>query len=139
MQQTTPTAPPARWVAPTLLLLGGTFIALAWALVALYLQQSCSWMAIAAALVSAVMLRLGGMRGGAWRAAGALLATLSIILLVNWIVAAAQIGFAIGLNPWDSALKLGVDYAWTLARLANQMADRLWLGMALVVAAVAAR
>lgn len=138
MQETTQAARPARWVAPLLLLLGGLFIALAWALLGLYLQQSCGWMAIAAALVSAAMLKLGGMPRGLWRAALALLATLSVIVLVNWVVAATQIGFAMGLDPWDSAWKLGVDYAWTLARLANRTTDLAWMAIALVVAAITA-
>ena len=50
-----------------------------------------------------------------------------------------EIGFAMGLNPWDSALKLGMGYAWTLFELANQTADRIWMAVALVIAAVAAR
>jgi hypothetical protein len=32
-----------------------------------------------------------------------------------------------------------MHYAWTLAGLANQTADRVWMGLALVTAAIAAR
>lgn len=129
---------PARWLAPALLLLGASCITLLWVLACLYLQRPCGWMAVAAALASALMLRLGGMRRGMFRISAAVMATLAIVVLVNWIVAATQIGFAMGLNPWDSALKLGADYAWTLVRLANQAADLAWMAVALVIAALAA-
>ena len=139
MQETIPPPRPTRWIAPTLLLLGGACIAMAWILIALYLQRSCGWMAIAAALTSVLMLRLGGMPRTAARPVLAVLATLTIIALVNWTVTATQIGFALGLNPFDSAMKLGADYAWTLARLANQITDWLWMAASLAVAALAAR
>ena len=106
---------------------------------ALYLERPCGWMAVAGALASALMLRLGGMPHGWMRAALAVLGTLLTIVLVNWGIAAAQIGASLGLNPWDSALKMGTDYAWTLAGLANQTADRIWMGLALVVAVIAGR
>lgn len=139
MQETIPPPRPARWIAPALLLLGGACIAMAWILLALYLQRSCGWMAIAAALASALMLRLSGMPREAARPMLAMLATLTIIVLVSWTVTATQIGFALGLNPWDSALKLGADYAWTLAGLANRTSDWIWMAVALAVAALAAR
>jgi hypothetical protein len=139
MQETTPTHRPIRWLALVMLLLGGLCFAVIWIMLAVYLGKPCGWMAVLGALDAAVMLRLGGMRRGAGRALLAVLATLAIIALVNWGTAATQIGFAMGLNPWDSALKLGMDYAWTLFELANQTADRIWMAVALVVAAVAAR
>lgn len=140
MQQTLPPSKPARWLAPLMLPLGGTALpALLWMLLALYLERPCGWMAVASALASALMLRLGGMPHGWMRAALAVLGTLLTIALVNWGIAAAQIGASLGLNPWDSALKMGSDYAWTLAKLANPMADRIWMGLALVVAVIAGR
>ncbi|MET0892090.1 MAG: hypothetical protein ABWY01_00810 [Pseudoxanthomonas sp.] len=139
MQQPIRAHRPARWVAPALLLLGGSCIVLAWVLAALYLQRSCGWMAIAGALTCACMLRLGGMQRSLGRSLAAALATLAIIVLVNWAVAATQIGFSMGLNPWDSALKLGSAYAWTLASLANHPLDWLWMAVSLAVAALAAR
>lgn len=139
MQQTIPPSHPARWLAPVLLPLGGILLALLWILLALYLGRPCGWMAVASALASALMLRLGGMPRGWPRAVAAVTATLLVIALVNWGIAATQIGIAMGLNPWDSALKLGSDYAWTLAKLANPIADRVWMGLALVVAVIAGR
>jgi hypothetical protein len=139
MQQTIPPSHPARWLAPVMLPFGGILLAVLWMLLALYLGRPCGWMAMASALASALMLRLGGMPRGWPRAAAAVAATLLVIALVNWGIAATQIGIAMGLNPWDSALKLGSDYAWTLVKLANQTADRIWMGLALLVAAIAGR
>lgn len=139
MQETSFLPRPTRWLAPAMLLLGGSCFVLIWLLLALYLGRPCGWMAVLGAIDVALMLRFGGMRRGAMRATLAVAATLSIIILVNWSIAATQIGVAMGLNPWDSALKLGPDYAWTLAKLANQMTDRVWMGLALVGAAIAGR
>lgn len=139
MQQTSPLPRPTRWLAPAMLLFGGICFVLIWSLLSLYLGRPCGWMAVLGAIEVVLMLRFGGMRSGAFRAMLAVVATLSIIILVNWGIAATQIGIAMGLNPWDSALKLGPDYAWTLAKLANQMADRVWMGLALVVAFIAGR
>jgi hypothetical protein len=139
MQEASPNTRPAHWLALVMLLLGGLCFAVVWTMLAVYLGKPCGWMAVLGALDAAVMLRLGGMPRGAARVLVAVLATMAIMVLANWGVAATQIGFAMGLNPWDSALKLGMDYAWTLAGLANHALDRLWMGVALVVAAIAAR
>ena len=139
MQQTIPLSRPARWIAPTMLFFGGILVAVLWILLALYLGRPCGWMAVASALGSALMLRLVGMPRGWLRAVATVAATLLVMALVNWGIAATQIGISMGLNPWDSALKLGSDYAWTLAELANQTADRVWMGLALVVAVIAGR
>lgn len=139
MQDTSPLPHPARWLAPAILLLGGTCFVLIWILLALYLGRPCGWMAVLGAIDIVLMLRFGGMRRGAMRASLAVIAMLAMIAAVNWGIAASQIGASLGLNPWDSALKLGPDYAWTLAKLANQAADRVWMGMALVLAAIAGR
>ena len=140
MQQTLPLTRPARWLAPAMLFFGGIILfALLWMLLALYLGRPCGWMAVAGALVSALALRLGGMPRGWPRAVLAVLGTLLTIALVNWGIASAQIGASLGLNPWDSALKMGCDYAWTLAKLANGSSDLVWMALALPIAAVAAR
>ena len=130
---------PIPWLALVMLLLGGLCFAVVWVMLSVYLGKPFGWMAVLGALDAAVMLRLGGMRRGMARVLLAVLATAAIIVLANWGTAATQIGFAMGLNPWDSALKLGMDYAWTLSGLANQMADRLWMAVALVIAALTAR
>ena len=131
--------PRARWLAPLLLLLGSVFFTLIWILLALYLERPGTWMAVLGALDAAMILRFAGMPAGWARAAWAVLATALMIVLANWGIAATQMGISMGLNPWDSAMKLGLAHAWTLAGLANHAIDLLWMAVALVVAAVAAR
>ncbi len=139
MHDTSVSSPAARWLAPGALLLGSAGLAILWILLSLYLGRPCSWMSVVSAVGASLLLRFAGVRARNTRMAGAVLATLSIIVLANWGIAAAQIGFAMGLNPWDSALKLGMDYAWTLAGLANRGADLAWMAVALAVAILAAR
>ena len=135
------TAPPsrARWLAPVLLLLGSTFFTLIWIMLALYLERPCTWMAVLGAIDATVILRFAGMPAGWARAAWAMLATALMIALANWGIAATQMGMSMGLNPWDSAMKLGLGHAWTLLGLANHTIDLVWMAVALVIAAVAAR
>lgn len=139
MHATVQPARPAYWPSLVLLLLGSLFFIAIWIMLAVHQGKPCGWMAVLAAIDAAIMLRLGGMRRGLARMLLAVFATVAIIALVNWGTAATQIGFAMGLNPWDSALKLGMDYAWTLAGLANQTMDRVWMAVALALAAIAAR
>ena len=138
MPATSPT-PRARWLAPLLLLLGSVFFTLIWIMLALYLERLCTWMAVLGAIDAALILRFAGMPAGWARAAWAVLATAMMIALANWGIAATQMGMSIGLNPWDSAMKLGMGHAWTLVGLANHTIDLVWMGVALVVAAIAAR
>lgn len=139
MQATAQPSRPAYWPSLVLLLLGTLFFVAIWTLLSVYSGKACGWMAVIAAFDAAMMLRLGGMPRGLARVLLAVVATMLMIALANWITAATQIGFAMGLNPWDSTLKLGLDYAWTLAGLANQTADRLWIAAGLAVAAITAR
>jgi len=122
-----------------LLPLASAGIAAAWALVALLTGRQCSWMALLAALDAAIVLRITGARPGALRACVALVATAFAIVLANWWIAAGQIGRSLGLMPWASSLRLGPDYAWTLATLANRPADVAWIAAALLLAAIAGR
>jgi hypothetical protein len=129
----------ARWLAPTLLVIGSFGFAAAWVLLAFARDQQCSWMAILAALDAALLLRMARMPRGWLRATLAVVATASTIVLANWGIAAAQIGRTMGLLPWESMTKLGPFYAWTLANLANPPLDLAWLAAALVLAAITAR
>ena len=139
MQQTSPPTHPARWVAPAMLFFGAILLVLLWMLLALYLGRPCGWMAVPSALACTQVLRLGGMPRGWSRATFAVLGTLLTIGLVNWGIAAAQIGASLGLNPWDSALKLGANYAWVLSSLANRLSDIVWMALGLLAAAITAR
>jgi hypothetical protein len=129
----------ARWLAPALLLLATLGCAAAWILVALAAGRQSSWMAVVAAIDAAVLLRVARAPAGAGRAIAGVAATLATIALANWGIAASEVGRSVGMLPWDAAIRLGPDYAWTLAGLANGTADRLWLATALVVAAIGSR
>lgn len=138
------TARPARRLAPALLApalvaLGSCGFAAAWILLAFARDRQCSWMAVFAAVDAVLLLRLARMPAGWLRVLAAVAATAVSIILANWGIAAAQVGKAMGLLPWESALKLGPQYAWTLIGLANQPADLAWLAAALLLAAIASR
>ena len=127
------------WLSWLLLLLGVGGFAAAWVIVGLYSDLQSSWMAVLAALDVALLLRLGRWPAGPRRAALGVVATAATILVANWGITSGQLGAVLGLQPWDSALKLGLHHAWTLAQLANGVGDAIWLAVALVVAALASR
>jgi hypothetical protein len=116
-----------------MLLLGVVTATLAWLFIALLSGRQAGWMAVLAALDIAFMLRLGTFRAGPTRVVVTLLATLLVALAANWGIASAYLGGSMGLNPWDSALRMGPFMAWTLLGLANGAVEWLWLGVALVI------
>ncbi|MEL1265647.1 hypothetical protein [Pseudoxanthomonas putridarboris] len=130
---------PPRWLSPVFLLLGGLSFVLIWVMLALYLQKQVGWMALLAAVDVVLMLRLGGMARGTGRSVLALLATLAVCALALWGIVATQLGFSLGLGPWDSALRLGAHHAWTLTTLANGTLDWIALALAPLLAAWLAR
>ena len=141
---TVPSVPSTRRTAPSLLavllLVAGCLgFAAAWVLVAFARDRQCSWMALLAALDAVFLLRMGRVPPGATRSLLAVAATALTIVLANWGIAAAQLGRAMGLLPWESIGKLGPVYAWTLANLANPPVELLWLAASLVLAALASR
>ncbi|MDQ3039478.1 MAG: hypothetical protein M3R16_06760, partial [Pseudomonadota bacterium] len=83
-------------------LLGCVGFAAAWVLVARQLESQVSWLAPLAALDVIWMLHLGQVRAGWPRVTLALVATLAIIALANWGIAATEIGLSLGLLPWES-------------------------------------
>ena len=122
-----------------LLLLGSLGAAAAWVLVAMALDRQSSWMALVAAVDAALILRMARVRPGVPRALWGVLATTLAVAAANWGLVAAWLGRYLGMMPWESMLKLGHGFAWLLMRLSNGPADLAWLGLALVVAAVASR
>ncbi|HBK45427.1 MAG TPA: hypothetical protein DDZ67_03120 [Xanthomonadaceae bacterium] len=123
MPPNTASARTAHWLWPPLLLLGSVTAVIAWMLVALATRHQSGWMAVLAALEVAWMLRLGTLPRGRLRTVCSLLATVAVIAAANWGIASAQIGAVMGLDPWASALKMGLGYAWTLSTLANSGLD----------------
>lgn len=132
-------SPRTTWLSWLLLLLGACGFAAIWVIVGLYSDAQNSWMAVLGALDVAWMLRLGHWPPGPRRAALGVAATAATVLLANWGIISGQLGAALGLDPWNSALRLGLHHAWTLAQLANGVGDALWLGLALAAAALTAR
>ena len=123
-----------HWLWPILLLLGSITLTIAWLLAALSTGTQAGWMAVLAALEAAWMLRLGTFRSGPGRAGISIVATLLIALAANWLIAAAYVGGPMGLTPWESALRMGPHFAWTLLSLANGLGELIWLSIALLVA-----
>lgn len=119
--------------------LGCLGFAAAWVLLARLLQSQASWLAPLAALDVAWMLQLGRIQPGWTRMGMAMATTLVVIALANWGIAATEIGRSMGLLPWESALRLGSDYAWQLIQLANTRADLAWYAVGMALAGMFAR
>ncbi|MBU8975391.1 hypothetical protein JI752_004490 [Lysobacter sp. MMG2] len=133
----TPPAPARRtsWLSWPLLLLGAFGFAAVWVLASLYSGRQLGWMAVLGALDIAWMLRLGGWRPGLGRMVAGVAATAGIVIAANWFITATQLGGMLGLDPWDSAMKLGGHHAWILVQLANSAMDAVWIGVGLLAAA----
>ena len=119
--------------------LGCLGFAAAWVLLARALESQASWLAPLAALDVVWMLQLGRVQPGWARTVLAMVSTLLIIALANWGIAATEIGRSMGLLPWESALRLGPDYARELIQLANSRLDLTWYAIGLVLAGLLAR
>jgi hypothetical protein len=133
MSSSLPASP--RWYALPLLLLGVVGFAALWVLVALSYDRMLAWLAPLAAADMVLLLAVARWPAGGTRAALAVLATATTIALANFWIAAGQVGQGLGLLPWQSALKLGPAYAWTLSELATSALDLAWYALALAVAA----
>jgi hypothetical protein len=127
--------PRAAWLPWTLVPLAVVGFTALWLLVAFYSGRQASWMAVVGAID--VLWVLGFLRRleAPVRAGIAVVATGTMILLVNWILAATYSGTQVGLSPWEASIRLGLGHAITLAGLANDWADGIWLAVALAVAA----
>jgi len=123
-----------------LMLLGACLgFVVVWVVLAWSRNSQCGWMALLAALDVAWILRLSGWPSGAGRAATGVVATAGIVLLANWFIIAVHLGEVMGLDPFGSALRLGLQHAWTLARLANGSFELAMVGLGLLLAAIASR
>jgi hypothetical protein len=130
---------PSPWFAFALLALGSCGIAAVWIVLSSLSDRPCAWMAAIAALDAAWLLRLAGVAPG-WRRMGAgVVATALAIAIAQWGIVAAQIGGMLGLGFAEAALRLGPSLAWTLITLANGAVELLWMGAAMVLAALASR
>jgi hypothetical protein len=132
-----PSTAPSRaaWLPWTLVPLAVVGFVALWLLVAFYSGRQCSWMAIVGAIDVLWVLGLQRRLAAPARAGVALASTGLMILLVNWILAATYSGTQVGLTPWEASIRLGPGHALTLAGIANDWRDGVWLAVALGVAA----
>jgi hypothetical protein len=125
------------WLLPAAALLAGVLGADAvWVVVAVASGRPCSWMALLAAVDVAFMLRLAGVRPGAARVLVAVLATAFAVALAQWLVVATQLGMLLGLEPLESATRLGPHLAKQLLMISLGRADYAWLLASLPLAAL---
>lgn len=133
----------ARWLVwpyrLLMLLAACTGFAAIWVALAWSSDGQCSWMAVVGALDVAWIVRLVGWPAGRRRALAAALATVALAIAANWWIIAVQLGAGFGLDPLDSALRLGIHHAWVLARLANGAIDVALIAAAPVVASLLSR
>ncbi len=130
---TEPDATP-RWFALPLLALGMLGFVSAWVLAALFFERQCAWLAPLAAVDMVLLLSISRWPAGAGRAAWSFVATAVAIALANFGIAAGEVGQGFGLRPWESALMLGADHAWTLLEMANSPLDLAFYAVGLLVA-----
>ena len=120
------------WLLLPLVILG--FAAL-WTLAALYSGRQCSFMAVVGAVDVLWVLGLAPRLPAMARSVVATLSTAVLVLLANWSIIGIQVGAPLGNGPLESMGKLGMHHAWTMAGLANDWRDTVWIALALAVAA----
>ena len=131
-----PTLTFSRWLLPGLALLCGVAgVSALWVAVAVLAGAACGWVALLAAADAAFLLRLTQAPAGPPRAIIAVVATLAAAALSYWLLVATHLGFALGLGPLDSALRLGPVLATTYTRLYLQPADWAAIALSLPLAA----
>lgn len=127
----------AGWLLPGVALLVGVLgMSAVWVSVAVLSNRPCSWLALVAALDMALLLRLTNAPPGRSRIAIAIAATALAVALSQWLIVATQLGFALGLEPVASSLRLGPSLAWQLSKLNLDRLDWIFLLSALPLAAI---
>lgn len=105
------------------LAIGVLGVASLWTGLAVFTGRHSGWMALVGAADAALLLRLLRAPRSRAGAIAALIAAALTVLTANFFIVATQYGLAFGLAPLDSTLKLGIDTAWTAARLSNGSID----------------
>lgn len=127
----------AGWPLPLLALLCGVLgMSAVWVAAATLSGRSCSWLALVAAVDMALLLRLTRSGTGALPTLSAVVATALTVALSRWLIAATQLGFALGLEPIASSIRLGPALAWQLTQLSLSRLDWIWLLSSLPLAAI---
>ena len=105
-----------------------------WTLAALYAERQCSFMAVVGAVDVLWVIGLATRLRPLARSAVALVATAVLVLLANWSIIAVHVGVPLGSGPLDAMRRLGMHHAMTMAGLANDWRDGVWIVFALAVA-----
>jgi len=128
------------WLLPAVALLAGILGTDAvWVTLSVLTGRPCSWLAPVAALDLVLLLRYAGAPPGSLRVALAVAGTALAVLLAQWLIVATQLGMALGLEPVDSALRLGPALALQYWRLSLDRLDLAWMLASLPVAALLAQ
>lgn len=127
---------PLRWLAPLLAALAGSlgFMAL-WTFVAVLSSRPHAWLAPLAAVDIALMLRLARAPERWSRVVLALAATALAVFGGLWLIVATRLGLVMGLDPLDSALRLGPVLFESLTRLSLGPSDYALIALSLPLAA----
>ena len=126
----------SAWLLPAFALVAGVLGADAvWVALAVATKAPCSWMALVAALDVVLLLRMTGVRPGGARVLVAVFATALAAALAQWLIVATQLGIVLGLQPLDSAMRLGPVLARELTKLSLGAGDVAWLVASLPFAA----
>ena len=127
----------ARWWLPAAALLAGIAgMSAAWVAAGALAQRPLSWLGLVAAVDVALMLRLTHAPAGRGRVAVAIAATALIVVLAQWLLAAARMGVLMGMEPLASALRLGPALAWQVVSLSLDRVDWVWLLASLPLAGI---
>jgi hypothetical protein len=132
-----PTNKVTAWLLPAAALLAGILgVDAVWVVVSVATNRPCSWMALLAAADVAVMLRFANVAPGPARVLLSMLGTAVAIALAQWLVVSTHLGLELGLQPLDSAMKMGPSLARQLIALSLHGVDYSMLLAALPLAAL---
>jgi len=134
-----PTTSASAWLLPGAALLAGVLgVDAVWVGLAVAGNRPCGWMALLAAVDVALLLRLTGVAPGTARISIAVLATALAVALAQWLIVATQMGIVLGLQPLDSAMRLGPVLARQLLSLSLDRGDLAWMLASLPLAGLLA-
>lgn len=120
------------WFWPlTTLFVGVLGMSAVWLAIALFSNQACGWLAWAGAADIALMLKLTQAPRGQPRVWLAVLCTALIVFFSQWLIIATRMGFALGIEPLPSALRLGSVLAWEFTQLNLQRSDWVFIVLSL--------
>lgn len=118
----------------TVVLVGALGMSAVWLAASLFFPHTGGWLAWVAAVDIAFMLNLAGIPHSQRRALMAMLGTALTVLASQWLIVAVTIGFALGINPLPSVLRLGPVLAWKVTRLNLQYLDWIFIVLSLPLA-----